>query len=532
MRVALIDSLEKLYPDSDVSQVPSVAALDVPRGGTVAAQVLLNDLPPGEAVSFSIGLYDHVVEGAKWFRLIDVPVEANTGLSVFIEKPGEPNPHVARRAPFRVYDAMEPVRSPVPAGAATMALRMELPITAKHRPGQRRYSIKIRCGGRQAQLLLTVTVHKALVPPTGKDSLPYTNWFSLVLMAQRHDLPIWSPAHWRMIGHYAKLMAHARQNTFCIPWGDIFTRTRQGLVLNRPRLRRIVKVFTAAGLYWIEGGHVAHRTGRQWTATTFDISLDGPRATSVEGNVDLAKACRQLMEEIDRNGWRGRWIQHVTDEPTAENAADYRILVGMVRKYMPGLPILDATMDTTLAGAVDIWCPQCQEYQKHRELFKAQRALGDRVWFYTCCAPGGPWLNRLLDQELLRPALFGWAAALFDLDGFLHWGLNHYKPGQDPFQKSVVEHANNNLLPAGDTHIVYPGKGRPYSSLRLEAQREGFEDYQLLMRLKARRAKLAQGIIAKAIRGFDHYTKDVPVFRAAQKALWTALDAARSSERV
>ena len=48
------------------------------------------------------------------------------------------------------------------------------------------------------------------------------------------------------------------------------------------------------------------------------------------------------MEEVERNGWKKRWIQHAADEPAGDNAADYRVLVGMVRKYMPGLPILDA----------------------------------------------------------------------------------------------------------------------------------------------------------------------------------------------
>ena len=165
-----------------------------------------------------------------------------------------------------------------------------------------------------------------------------------------------------------------------------------------------------------------------------------------------------------------------------------------------------------------------QEYQRHRQTFLDQQALGDRVWVYTCCFPGGPWLNRLMDMELLRPALLGWAAARFDLDGFLHWGLNQYRSDQDPFEKSVVSHGGDSSLPAGDTHIVYPGPDGPWSSLRLEAQREGFEDYELLRQLKARRSEQAEAIIAPVLRGFDDYTKDPTVLRAARKALLSALD--------
>ncbi len=241
----------------------------------------------------------------------------------------------------------------------------------------------------------------------------------------------------------------------------------------------------------------------------------------MEGNADIACAARQLMEEIDRNGWRGRYVQHVTDEPIRENAADYRIFVGMVRKYMPGIPIMDATMDPSLSGSVDIWCPQVQHYQQNRALFEAERALGDRIWFYTCCFPGGPWLNRLLDMELLRPALLGWGAALFRLDGFLHWGLNHYAGNQDPFEMSVIPNwgGGSNSLPAGDTHVVYPGEGGPWSSVRLESQREGLEDFELLKLLEQRHPKKAQALVRSVIRGFDDYTKNVAAFRAARGKL-------------
>ncbi len=276
-------------------------------------------------------------------------------------------------------------------------------------------------------------------------------------------------------------------------------------------------------MYYIEGGHPANRTGEDWDATTFEIKLTKERATSIEGNAALVHIARQVMAEIERNNWQDRWFQHVTDEPTDWNAVDYRILVGMVRKYMPGLPILDATQDLTIAGSVDIWCPQVQEYQQDRDAFESQRALGDKIRYYTCCFPGGPWLNRLLDMELLRPALLGWGGALYNLDGFLHWGLNHYRPEQNPFTQSVVQHGEHNSLPAGDTHIVYPGPDGPWSSLRLEAQREGFEDYELLRQLREQDPQAVEAIIHSVIRGFDDYTKDVAVFRNARKALLEAL---------
>jgi len=526
MRVELRDSLEFLFPDSVVSKKPCrSAALDVARAGTVAVHVLLNDLDVGEAIRVTIrDARGAIVRSAKWFRLVDVPVEANTGPVGFAEKKGEHNPYVIRRAPFRVYDAMAPASGTIRAAASTMALRLNLPVPANARAGDRVYAVQVKHKREQEDLTVRVQVHRAAIPPIGRNSWPYTNWFSYDAMATRHGHKPQSEGHWRVIHKNAELMARGRQNTFRIPLAEIFTKAAGGPVLNRERLRRIVKTFTKAGLYYIEGGHVGGRSGGEWGASTFDIGLDSRlRATSAEGNVFLAGILKQLMEEIERNGWRERWIQHVVDEPSARNAADYRILVGMVRKYMPGIPILDATMNTDLAGSVDMWCPQCQEYQRHREKLEAQRATGDKIWFYTCCFPGGPWLNRFLDQELLRPLLFGWAGALYGLDGYLHYGLNHYLSDQHPFEKTLVKAGEDNWLPPGDGHVIYPGPKEPWSGLRFEAQREGIEDLELLRLLQKRDPGRARSIVRRVIRAFDDYTKDVKVLRRARRDLLKAL---------
>lgn len=543
MRSELRDSLDNLYADERVGRRPVCSlAVDVAQGGIAAVHVLVDDLSGGDSLRLAVKCKGRSVRGAKWFRLHPVPVEENTGLIGFTVgmkvmrepplpvEPNAPNPWVARRAPFRIFDALEPIGSRMRADKPVTALRLHLPIERDARPGLREYVIELSHGSAAAMLVLDVNIYKTLLPRAGIDTVPYTNWFDYEGIAKRHGLKLWSDAYWSMLRRYATLMAHARQNTFWIPLSLIFSRTRQGLVLNRPRVRRIVKTFTDAGLYFIEGGHVAHR--RNFTDATYFLFVTEAAATSVQGHTDLSVVCAQLREEIERQGWRDRWVQHVADEPTPCNAADYRILTGMVRKHLPGIPLLDALEDPTMAGAVDIWCPKVQEYQRQRKTYEAYRATGDRVWCYTCCFPGGPWLNRLLDQELLRPALLGWGMALFQLDGYLHWGLNHYGPHQDPFKQSVLPRKDwenkpggtlPGSLPAGDTHIVYPGPQGPWSSLRLEAQREGFEDFELLRALRAKSPAQAAAVLRPVITGFDRYIKDVRRFRIARRMLYRAL---------
>ena len=528
-QAGLVDELKDLFPDSRVSDSPAEDfRIDAARGTTASAHVLINGISDGGALDFSIRRNGRPVRDARWFRLVDVPVEVNTGIETRTEMyDGRENPYVIRRAPFRVYDALEPVASPIEDATSTTALRVELPIDAHSKPGERRYAITIQSGGGRRELALALHVYSAVVPPPGRDTLHYTNWFSCGNMAKYHNLEPWSEAHWRTIRQYAEVMARARQDTFWVVWGDFFEEDSQDRwILNRERLRRYVNLFLDAGFYHIEGGQVAGRHNGDWSAETFDVVLASIPATSPEGNAQLAEMIGQIMQEIRANGWEDRWLQHIADEPIDANAVDYRILAGTVRKYMPGIPIVEATMNLQVAGAVDIWCPQVQEYQRHREAFDGFREQGDRIWVYTCLSPTGPWINRLLDQERMRPMLVGWAAALYDLDGFLHWGLNHY--GANPFAQSVVKHSGapepKNSLPAGDTHVVYPGPDGPWSGLRLEAHRIGLEDRELLEQLRAVDSAKADAIIHRVIRGFDDYTKEPAVYRAAKRDLLEALD--------
>ena len=519
MKCEIVDSLRWLYGDSRVSSRPlRKLRLAVARGGTASAQVLLDDIREKTAVRISVPR----AEGVRIFRLIDVPVEENTGVNGFVEKDGVVNRHVARRAPFRVYDAMQPVSDTVTVAPPSAAFVVQIPIHKRSRPMTKKYAIHVQTGGQKETVTLEVEIFPATIPSVGRDSVGYVNWHSNKNIAKRHGLKMWSQPYWRMLKKYAELMARERQNMFWVPLGDVFVETASGPKLDKTRLRRCVRTFTDAGLWWIGGGHFGTRT--KWGVSRFVLGLPPkPKATSPEGNAALADICGQLMEAICENGWLDRWIQHVADEPDDKTADDYRILTGLVRKYMSGIPLMDAVLNPKLAGAVDIWVPLSEIYEKSRADFERQRRFGDRIWTYTCCCPGGKFLNRLMDQPLLNPALLMWGLALYDLDGFLHWGLNMYRTGQDPFKKSVVRHPGNAKLPAGDTHVVYPGAEGPWPSMRFEAQREGAEDCELLRMLKRRSPRKAETILRSVIHSFTDYANDVGVFRKARRKLLQAL---------
>jgi hypothetical protein len=519
MRCHLVDSLGWLYPDSVMPPKPVTSfEVDVARGQTAAVQILVAEADGPVRVKVSAGK-------ARVYQLISVPVEVNTGPVGFVEKPGEPqNPYVTRRAPFRVFDAMQPVKGYALAKGEPLGLYVQVPIDLKTRPGRCEFQIQVSCGSQKVPLTLAARVHKVRIPPIGPESLKYTNWFSLSLMAERHKLRLWSTAHWDMIRQYAHLMVRARQNMFWLQGTDIFEVADGRPQLNVARLQKIVDTFTREGMYYIEGPHFATRPEGQWLAKRFVLAIQPKiEATGDDGTLWVARIATQLQEQIERNGWHDRWVQHVADEPIDQNAEDYRILAGTVRRYMPAVRIVEATLCKAVAGAIDIWVPQNWHFERDREFLARQRTLGDEVWHYTCCHPGGRYLNRLMDGELIRPTLLHWGNALYDLPGFLHWGLNHYRPSQDPFRQSVVDHGGGNSLPAGDTHVVYPGTDGPWPSVRLEAEREGVEDYELLQQLKARNRRQCEKIIHQVMHSFCDYTTGLDNFRQARRQLLAAL---------
>jgi len=252
---------------------------------------------------------------------------------------------------------------------------------------------------------------------------------------------------------------------------------------------------------------------------------DGRRATALSdtGMRMITQMAVRIIATMREDGWEKQWLQAIIDEPTDEYVDRYEQAAALLRSLKPDIQLLEATMTVKLSGIVNVWCPQVQEYQAHTEFFNGRKAAGDQVWVYTCLSPGGPWLNRLLDQERLRPVYIAWACEKFDLQGFLHWGLNHH--GDQPYERLVVYHDGPlAFLPAGDSHIIYPGKQGPLSSQRFEAHRIGMEDYELLRELKSKAPDKGSSIIDRVVRAFNDYDKDVTTYRKTRALLLQTLD--------
>ncbi|MEM7164981.1 MAG: glycoside hydrolase domain-containing protein [Planctomycetota bacterium] len=520
-QAAFFDELTPLYPDVS-ARGASEWHSDTARGVPVGVHVVVRDLPPGSVLSWQL---DNVPT-ARAYKLLPVPVEQNTGLTGRTEAfKSIENPHVIRDAPFSVYEVLEPCvgRTIVAAETGIVVLRVEVDVPVTAAASVARHVLQLRCGEWSQSLPWNWTIYPVTIPPPTSRSRGFTNWFSIDQIAQRHALEKWSEPFFAMVGKYADLMHRSRQDTFWIRWPH-FIRFRKGkFVVEKERFARYVRLFLDRGFTRIEGGHLARRHKNDWDSSRLDLAFTRVDITSELGKARLAMLLDSIQTLLAEVPAGFEYLQHLSDEPTDTNAASYRALAASVRKQLPHVQVFEATMSRSVVGAVQHWCPLVKEFQEHRDFFEERRRAGESVWVYTCVLPGGRWLNRLLDQERLRPVYIGWALSKYDLAGYLHWGLNLYR--QDPFKHSIAPHEKGPpyFLPPGDSHVVYPGANGPYSGQRLEAQRIGMEDGHLLDRLLTDDPRAARCVIDSVVRSFDDYDTNVAAYRRAKRSLLQAV---------
>ena len=515
----VVSANEWLYPDTPIPSNPvHEMELRSARGGRAGFQVLLRGLSKGDPLSCKF-------EGRlapELYQLIDVNVPENSGPPCSAIPPDKPKPdYVIRKAPYRVYEALRPMRGGDTARGETDALYVSFRVPRNAKPGLQKGVLHVRSGSQTVAITVALTIYAASVPEQGH--LRVTNWFSTSHMARLHKVEPWSEPYWDMLRQYARMMRRGRQTDF-IPVGPERKKTDDGRwQFDFSRTERMIRMFFEEGFTHIELPHIANHDRRKEAVAPFVVNVDGKPTpgTSHEAYEFLAQYLNAWAEMLKRNGWYDRAIQHVVDEPSPRDFDAYRIMAGTVRKFLPGVPLIDALGDPELDGAVDIWVPLNESYEKHRDAFEAHRRRGDTLWFYTCCAPSGLYLNRFIDTELLRTRLLHWGNWRYRLDGYLHWGLNQVIPEQDPFENTCPPHGpyHSFHLPPGDSHIVYPGTDGPWSSVRFEAMGSGIEDYELLRIVAARDEKLADDICAQVVRTFTDYSATVDAFNAAHRRL-------------
>jgi hypothetical protein len=546
----VVDPMEAVYPDV---RPPSLGVtLAAPRGGTMLVQVVLLG-EPGNMPVDRLDLLENgePVSGAQWYALPYVPVEQNTGMNFGTEAlDGRKNPYVIRRAPFEITDPMVPVgenwdsagwkaRSADFDQQARSSFAVRWPIGADAKAGVHDYVVTAKLkGGEKVSARFSVQVYPVVMPSTARRSFDLVQTLHCSPIAKSHHVPLWSEEFWKLFEHYARTLVEGGQSTGFVMFEQMAEDCPTGTEPQfGERADRMIKIYKEVGMRDYLGSQLFYPIlpedpkNPRWGVNSYTSPVFG----TPEGDAKVRALYAQVRKVIEANGLTGKFKMQIKDEAPESYNALYVRAAKMLREEIPGVKIYEVINSPNLgiADSVDEWCPMANVYLFRRDFFEQRKAAGSKVAFYTCMGPGASWVNRLLDEERTRVAHIPWFVYGYGLSGYLHWGANCWM--SEPFKQSVVSSGTSDpklFLPAGDTHILYPGDAGPWISLRYEAQRLGAEDYEALNIYGKQDAEAAGKLVFKHFPAMDQGPRDGASYWQARHDLLAAASGFPASGRV
>lgn len=431
----------------------------------------------------------------------------------------------------------------------TQPVWIKIPIPIDAVPGIYKGKVLLTASveGKMIHIEQSIIVH--VYPPVIKATrLWVTNWWrSSQLDYMNNGKPVeqFSERYFELVRSLARTMADYRQNVALISPLDLAKyKVKNGKYdIDFSQFDRLVELFIKEGVIGrIEGGPLAWRSTSEWTSEIAvyvpveqgdkmvikKISIKEEKAQSF-----LSQFIPALVAHLKEKGWYDKYMQHIADEPVEANSDSYLAIARFVKKLAPDIRIMDASLEGHfLEGAIDIWVPTLQALDEKYEFYKKRPEVGNELWFYTCVVPQGEYANRFIELPLIKTRLLHWINFRYGAIGYLHWGLNlwagsDYRElgGGDPFEEVSVRG-----LPGGDSWIVYPKEGGVLPSIRLEAMRDGIEDYELLKMLEARNPKAAKELVRQVVNDFKTYDINVVTFRETRLRILELLSDAWTTE--
>lgn len=504
-----VDALEKIFPES-ARPVDALEHVELWAAGdeTEDAQVALA-IPPNARVS-QAGFEFSALRGPRRHTIAASQCRAYWQWFVYVHAnpPGNRDPATyLRKAPAFFPDAFLEDREVGLRGGVTQPVWISIHVP-RDTPeglyqGRMTFRLAYRNTGDLETFCIPIRLHVWPFNLPASPTLHHSEWFAHNTLADYYHLEPWSAAHWAWIRRAAADMSRHKQDTINTPFADlvrVIQRNQGQLDFDFSRLDRWLDIFQSAGVPWIEGAPVARRSGvwqspfiyTRWSPEdgAGKPVFPSPQAVSearFERYVEaLLKAVHAHLRQM---GLARRYVQHVADEPVAANIASWRSIAAKVRRWLPDVPRIDAVMAEGLEDCCEIRVPQIQTIQAPAHLRPPKQ-----MWSYVCLEPQGFYPNRFIDYPSIRNRIIFWLSWTLNLKGFLHWGYNYWHvwngvpvnvPLSPWMDAAGASHycTDKHPLPAGDPHVVYPGRQSLCSSIRWETVRKGFEDYELLGRL-------------------------------------------------
>lgn len=213
---------------------------------------------------------------------------------------------------------------------------------------------------------------------------------------------------------------------------------------------------------------------------------------------------RLYMDHMREKGWDKKVVLYVSDEPHYSHAhvKDQMLAIcEMIREVEPELLIYTSSWGHCKAwdGYISLWGAGHYGRFPEDEINERLKA-GDTFWFTTdgqmCTDTQYAGIERLLPHYCFKygaRAYEFWGATWLTLDPWKYGWHSFIRQSDSPTQKPYWVR-----YPNGDGYIMYPGQeygGLPVTSVRMEAARDGVDDYEYLTLLAADTSSEAKAIL-------------------------------------
>ena len=253
----IISTLEAAYPDKNNIKLKKTFSYHIPQNSDFEALILIKSKTNKK---FTFNSVSKTLKNINYSIIIPVPVEENTGVDSRTEQfLGQINPDVIRRAPFEVFEIIQPLtKNEIETVSNFSLLRISVKSTDFKSTGNFKLNLVLNDGFKTEQLKFKIKVHVASVPKLEESKFFYTNWFNLSKMEEMHNLKRWNEEWFVMLDKYAKLMAEGRQNCIIIPH-ELISLKNNKISLDEEKMISFINVFKKYGFKYFESPHLLNR---------------------------------------------------------------------------------------------------------------------------------------------------------------------------------------------------------------------------------------------------------------------------------
>jgi hypothetical protein len=452
----------------------------------------------------------------QWVRYIDVTRNSD----------GVPLDELVARAPASIPDPFWELDVVPVAADQAQPLWIEVHVPRDAQAGIYDATLTVGASSQSVDLPVTLRVWDFEMPE--QRHLSVVNWWNFPGLGFSGRAEEGSPEYYALLDRFCRFLVEHRQTDINTSLGLIRESGGEpdGYRHDTTLLERYAETAFHAGIRQIQLHSVAGKTA--------NIVDPAGRVAADEGAFRRLAALQKLIE---RRGWQRRFAVSITDEPFPHHEETFAAVVDRVHGTAPAVRCIEA-VEAEYLGDLDIYVPKLSHLNLWYPRFDQARRDGAELWFYTCCHPTGRYPNRFLDQSLLQARVLHWINYLYDLDGYLHWGLNHFH-GNDAYSEEGLSQD----LPLGDRAIAYPGQEGLIGSLRFSALRDGLQDFEYLWVLEDRlREKQNQAgevafwldprqrpleLCRRVVWSFHEYTRDPGRMLATRRAIAEEIESLR-----